>query len=763
MSRHQLSKINVRPAAFICVALTGIGEFGLSNANAGTGRIDPDGTVHLTYTTVVADDDTPIQSSDLILIREQLKVTSRYICEATDGMLMIRDWVYDPGARWEDADIWTAPREGYRANSAGTIGGPGHLNMFNLDAATLAHELGHYMMGLPDVYGETRRGGTAAGIGPAFEFPLSELNNTFMQRQSTQARYDANDRAAGGTGFEFQMSYDANFDLVHGNETAANASFEAYPQPEATSEIEIMGGYATTTKPAEVVDLSSVQSAKDSAQAFTAFEIIDEGGDVQWMNMHQDYASAAHGLGCYFGYGSIRAWVFVEWIDGGATATRSDDYYDFIVATEDRQFSGETADCTTPLSEIALTERHRVRVKPALTGCGDGVRITSEECDPSVPGSPVSVSCSALGQFTDPSATTTCDPVTCTWLREGCHRDTNLGSRTCGLQETQCIGNRGDRCPGSGVFSFDRMACTDCLNDPRTCADPPGLPVEVTGSLDFTIPNTEFSRVNRGADEDFPVSLVIGGGAFALLDGPGDSTLWLRADGRGDCKYAVDRWGWCETMDDCEWVCGELYHSASYDETDPNADPDRGWQTTSGKASYLYRAGYSDVRCQNADGTTANEAGCLERKGINGIISEWDILQYRLRNYFSAHGQDGTTSLIHNGVALGSVGDPLTWGQQPPADYAPIVSSGLTECEELEATVEPLMIDPLDISASGVYDTAIALDISYSMALPINGGDSPPTVDLCVWGSCVDTGIPVPYTSRFDVATRGAYAALSQM
>ena len=204
------------------------------------------------------------------------------------------------------------------------------------------------------------------------------------------------------------------------------------------------------------------------------------------------------------------------------------------------------------------------------------MRITSEECDPSVPGSPVSVSCSALGQFTDPSATTTCDPVTCTWLREGCHRDTNLGSRTCGLQETQCIGNRGDRCPGSGVFSFDRMACTDCLNDPRTCADPPGLPVEVTGSLDFTIPNTEFSRVNRGADEDFPVSLVIGGGAFALLDGPGDSTLWLRADGRGDCKYAVDRWGWCETMDDCEWVCGELYHSASYDETDPNADPDRG-------------------------------------------------------------------------------------------------------------------------------------------------------------------------------------------
>lgn len=668
-------------------------------AQAGPNRLNANGEASLTYTYVLrpasgmTPADAPLTSAEVTSLRTTLEEASRHLCRATDGLIRVNEWVVDPSARLSDADVVAYPRMPGRSYAS--------IVMFDdfLDESTLAHELGHYLLWLPDQYEEQRRGGNAYGIGGAFSeqnsavsTPLTAINNTMMENQFAL-------RAAG---LEFQLSHDGVFDLRRGDDDPNQANDEPYPTAAPTSQITLSSLTLGTTGTPQALDLANVQTAIDTSAARTLFEVIDEGGDVLWRGSGEDRATNAYSWGdtCDFGQGSIRTWMFLEWT-GGVN-------YRLVLAAEDRQFTaGAFTRCEdVQLDTITLRQLAALPITAGTTGCGDGVVSGSEECESSV--SPGANPCSVIpGGATSPTATTTCDPATCTWRRAGCY---DGSPASCGLlnpDPQQCFpGVLGTltlaACPSGG----GTQSCTDCLDDPSTCPVTLGAPTTVTNNNSaFNVPNTEYSISNRSVGANFSVRLnvqrVTTGAAHRL----GDVTV----DGAGECAFVAQQGGLCLASGghsaSCEHVCGESFSTYS-----PPAIPGAFERTDGNRYIHWGADGNNvDLRCTNRDrGQAAPMRPMCERPtDYPLVVSEWDLLQYNLRR------RGLNANIQHAGINLGNVGDPLTWGQSPPT-----IEGVGQDCSAAAYAVNITIRTAFNPSAPGQYDTSLVIDTSGSMATP---------------------------------------------
>jgi outer membrane protein assembly factor BamB len=689
---------------FVAAVTIACGLLLQERAAAGPNKLNASGEADLTYTYVLNPGDAQLTAAELTSLQTTLQDASRHLCRATDGLVKVTHWLIDPAAKVSDADVVAYPRVAGRANSG--------IVMFNdfLDATTLGHELGHYLTWLPDQYQEQRRGGESFGIGgaffeanPALSTPINGTNNTMMEDQFALA----------AAGLEFQLSHDAVYDLRHGDDNPNQAVDESYPVPSSATAINVTALNLGTSGTAQAINLTNVRTALDTSVAHASFELIDQGGEPRWGSTGEDTESAAYSWGdhCDFGRGSVRTWLFLEWT-GGAN-------YRLIVAAEDRQFTpGAGTMCADDaLNTIALRQLAAFAATSGTPGCGDGVVGAGEECEPTL--TPGARPCTSIpGAGTSSTATTTCNPATCTWRRSGCYAGSTASCGLLNVNPQQCYtGFLGeltlDACPAGG----GTQTCTDCLDDPAGCPRAVGSLASVTNNNTvFNVPNTAFSVAQHSVGANFGVRLSV----QSITTGGASSMAASVVGGAGECTIFAQAYGLCGAgghTASCAHVCGESFSQYAAGTTPPGA-----FEMTDGNRAVHWGADpvNADLRCQNRDRAPAvapMRPQCETDSAYPLVVSEWDLLQYNLRR------RGLSSTLLHNGAALGMAGDDLTWGQQPP------VSEGAQQsCNTYGITVD--VRPSFSPSTPGSYDTALVLDTSGSMATPATKDNTKTRADL---------------------------------
>src|SRR4051794_18493418 len=183
-TRHGLRVRGISGVAFAAVLGTAGGAW------AGQGTIDNgQGTVDLEFNFRF-----PPTSSQITQAREQLQNASGVLCDALDGQLRIGKVTFTAGGpRQDQADFWFHADPGRSSSPIYTDGSslvtPGqHVTLLaqGLVGDVMAHELGHYILGLGDQYDEQRRWGSGCGIGPGFDSgTIDERNPTIMQQSGS--------------------------------------------------------------------------------------------------------------------------------------------------------------------------------------------------------------------------------------------------------------------------------------------------------------------------------------------------------------------------------------------------------------------------------------------------------------------------------------------------------------------------------------------------------------------------------------------------
>lgn len=179
---------------------------------AGDGRLSPNGDLELSIHARLV----PTQD-DIDVIKEQLTQTQMLLCDATDGLIKLRRVAITRRASDEKrADGWWYPIDGRENSSLVGLGDPtkrfllfgnatsanplalqDYIRMAEVrparygalsfsTAATIAHELGHYILGVGDEYPELNRWNTGCSFGPGFDTNgLFDDGVTASRRDST--------------------------------------------------------------------------------------------------------------------------------------------------------------------------------------------------------------------------------------------------------------------------------------------------------------------------------------------------------------------------------------------------------------------------------------------------------------------------------------------------------------------------------------------------------------------------------------------------
>ncbi|HTG43044.1 MAG TPA: VWA domain-containing protein, partial [Verrucomicrobiae bacterium] len=163
-----------------------VATFVPSPAQAGSGRVNNDGTIDITLNFRF-----PPNAADLVNTRNQVTAASQTLWDSSEGQLRFGRVTFTCGSVNEDqADMWVFAQAGragvsYMFNGSG-LGTPGyHVNQFlpSSDGIVLAHEFGHLALGLGDEYSEQSRFGACWGFGQCTEAgALSEQNQCLMQQ-----------------------------------------------------------------------------------------------------------------------------------------------------------------------------------------------------------------------------------------------------------------------------------------------------------------------------------------------------------------------------------------------------------------------------------------------------------------------------------------------------------------------------------------------------------------------------------------------------
>jgi cysteine-rich repeat protein len=367
-------------------------QFGGSPAaRAGVGSINGDGLMDLELNFRF-----PPTPDQIDRAKAQLQRASETVCDATDGQIRIRAVRLTGGAVDEDrADVWWHPEADFRSNAplwgcrACGGGKPGigrkkeHINLSatGIRADVLAHELGHYALGLGEQYDEQRRSGGACGIGPGFDAQtIDEQNNSIMQQKRGQACvlegsnctqdtdcpadhaceveigicfskggcFDVDDCPVGDTCrplLNSELSTRSNHDRV-----AADGNFCPLPLP--TSLIEIRAGLDLIS-PITTFDPTSFDTAKDTSELVSEIEVIDYLGNVT--DFYE--GPSAHKLRVYFVHLAAQSWRVYFGIDDGeiVDGTAGDL---LIVGNFDAAFdtNGDLASLTPPDPRIRISD-----------------------------------------------------------------------------------------------------------------------------------------------------------------------------------------------------------------------------------------------------------------------------------------------------------------------------------------------------------------------------------------------------------------------
>lgn len=124
---------------------------------------------------------------DLAAARAQVERARLQLCDATDGAVRITGVTASVGQASEvEGDVWLFDKSG--RSYANLLGG--HVSLYKEGATwtggTLAHELGHQLLGLGDNYRERNRFWDSCGMGPGFDDgAVTPADNTIMQNAAT--------------------------------------------------------------------------------------------------------------------------------------------------------------------------------------------------------------------------------------------------------------------------------------------------------------------------------------------------------------------------------------------------------------------------------------------------------------------------------------------------------------------------------------------------------------------------------------------------
>ncbi len=303
--------------------VTGFGAAG--SAWAGQGVIDSSqGTVDLEFNFRF-----PPTPGQLTSAREQLQNASAVLCDALEGQLRIGKVTFTAGGpRQDQADFWFHPEPGRSSapifRDGSSLITPGqHITLLasGLQGDVLAHELGHYMLGLGDQYDEQRRWGGGCGQGPGFEPGSIDEQNHSMMQQSGRLRCataaltgslsacltDATCLTPGETCravLMSELSVASNHDLLQGNECRGAV---------ATSQVSL-GVVLDSGEPVAAFDSTSFTTAQATAASSTSMEVFDANGVVP-----DFYEGSSYELFVYFEKTGASAWNAHFGVDAGRT------------------------------------------------------------------------------------------------------------------------------------------------------------------------------------------------------------------------------------------------------------------------------------------------------------------------------------------------------------------------------------------------------------------------------------------------------------
>lgn len=265
--------------------------FGASSAAwAGNGVIDTSqGTVDLEFNFRFAP-----TAAQIATARAELQIASGVLCDALDGQLRFGKVTFTAGGpRQDQADFWFHPEPGRSyapiyTNGASLITPGEHITLLasGLDGGTLAHELGHYMLGLGDQYDEQRRFGNGCGIGHGFEPGTTDAQNHSLMQDT------------GGS----ELSVASNHDPVQGNECRG-----AVPTSEVPLTVTL-----NASSPVAAFDATSFTTAQATAAGFASMEVFDAVGLVP-----DFFKGSAYQLFVYFEKTGASAWRAHFGIDAG--------------------------------------------------------------------------------------------------------------------------------------------------------------------------------------------------------------------------------------------------------------------------------------------------------------------------------------------------------------------------------------------------------------------------------------------------------------
>lgn len=124
----------------------------------------------------------PPTTGEVEYLEDTVHKAQLLLCDATDRRVKLNEVVVTVGAQHEVAsDLWY-----YSDGISGRAHAGDRIIMFGkwwMNGDVLAHELGHYILGLPDAYDEQRRMGGPCGIGHNFERGTrDDWDNTLMQQ-----------------------------------------------------------------------------------------------------------------------------------------------------------------------------------------------------------------------------------------------------------------------------------------------------------------------------------------------------------------------------------------------------------------------------------------------------------------------------------------------------------------------------------------------------------------------------------------------------
>jgi len=196
----------------------------------------------------------PPTASEVTNLQKQVERAQKTYCDMTDGVINLKEiWVTVGDSKRETGDVWLFPDIG---RSFATFGG--HVTLrpgFAKDGSriyegqTIAHELGHLILGVGDEYDEQNRIGSGCGIGPNFssrpgDTPVDIANNSVMQDSVQECRLVSDGRRISDLNphwFSLRCADDSDCTrpCLGPGCPAANNLFECSPTPTLASEITI--------------------------------------------------------------------------------------------------------------------------------------------------------------------------------------------------------------------------------------------------------------------------------------------------------------------------------------------------------------------------------------------------------------------------------------------------------------------------------------------------------------------------------------------